>query len=202
MKREPLVSRLSLYDLAHTAGVAADLGHIDTPSGVSGHAGKESLQEALRDMDVVLIPAGLPRKPGMSRDDLFNSNASVPRADLPQDCVRALTARIQDAGTEVVKAKAGAGSATLSMAHAAARFALSLCRGLCSHKGVVECAYVASDVTQAKYFATPLILGPEGVECNLGTGHLSQYECALVQAAIPQLQDNIQKGEQFVNAQC
>jgi hypothetical protein len=32
-------------------------------------------------------------------------------------------ARIQDAGTEVVNAKAGAGSATLSMAWAAARFA-------------------------------------------------------------------------------
>ena len=29
---------------------------------------------------------------------------------------------LQDAGTEVVKAKAGAGSATLSMAYAAARF--------------------------------------------------------------------------------
>ena len=32
----------------------------------------------------------------------------------------------QDAGTEVVKAKAGAGSATLSMAYAAARFTDSL----------------------------------------------------------------------------
>jgi malate dehydrogenase len=37
-----------------------------------------------------------------------------------------MTERIQDAGTEVVKAKAGAGSATLSMAYAAARFTDSM----------------------------------------------------------------------------
>jgi malate/lactate dehydrogenase len=28
-------------------------------------------------MDVVVIPAGVPRKPGMTRDDLFNTNASI-----------------------------------------------------------------------------------------------------------------------------
>jgi malate dehydrogenase len=27
--------------------------------------------------DVVVIPAGVPRKPGMTRDDLFNTNASI-----------------------------------------------------------------------------------------------------------------------------
>lgn len=31
------------------------------------------------DADVVVIPAGVPRKPGMSRDDLFNTNASIVR---------------------------------------------------------------------------------------------------------------------------
>lgn len=31
------------------------------------------------DADVVLIPAGMPRKPGMTRDDLFSSNASILR---------------------------------------------------------------------------------------------------------------------------
>lgn len=30
-------------------------------------------------MDVVIIPAGVPRKPGMTRDDLFNTNASIVR---------------------------------------------------------------------------------------------------------------------------
>lgn len=29
--------------------------------------------------DVVVIPAGVPRKPGMTRDDLFNVNASIVR---------------------------------------------------------------------------------------------------------------------------
>lgn len=48
----------------------------------------------------------------------------------------------QDAGTEVVKAKAGAGSATLSMAYAGARFAFSMIRALNGEPGVVECAYV------------------------------------------------------------
>jgi len=59
----------------------------------------------------------------------------------------------------VVKAKAGAGSATLSMAMAGARFAFSLIRALRGEKGVVECAYVRSDLTEAKYFSTPIILG-------------------------------------------
>lgn len=28
---------------------------------------------------VIIIPAGVPRKPGMTRDDLFNTNASIVR---------------------------------------------------------------------------------------------------------------------------
>ena len=28
---------------------------------------------------MVVIPAGVPRKPGMTRDDLFNTNASIVR---------------------------------------------------------------------------------------------------------------------------
>ena len=65
----------------------------------------------------------------------------------------------QDAGTEVVKAKAGAGSATLSMAYAGARFAVSLLRALDGEQGVVECSYVRSDVTESPYFSTPILLG-------------------------------------------
>lgn len=45
-----------------------------------------------------------------------------------------LTKRIQNAGTEVVEAKAGGGSATLSMGQAAARFGLSLVRALSGEK--------------------------------------------------------------------
>ena len=82
----------------------------------------------------------------------------------------------QDAGTEVVKAKAGAGSATLSMAYAAARFTDSLIKAMNGQEGVVECAYVASNVTEAKYFSTPLVLGPNGIEKNLGLGNLTPFE--------------------------
>ena len=39
--------------------------------------GEENLGEALKGADVVIIPAGVPRKPGMTRDDLFNINAGI-----------------------------------------------------------------------------------------------------------------------------
>lgn len=35
------------------------------------------LQDAVANTDVVIIPAGIPRKPGMTRDDLFNTNISI-----------------------------------------------------------------------------------------------------------------------------
>lgn len=83
----------------------------------------------------------------------------IPPVSIPQDQVKALTGRIQEAGTEVVKAKAGTGSATLSMAYAGARFGVSLIRALNGESGIIECAYVKSDVTEAKYFSTPILLG-------------------------------------------
>lgn len=36
LKNSPLVSRLTLYDIAHTPGVAADLSHIETRANVKG----------------------------------------------------------------------------------------------------------------------------------------------------------------------
>ena len=39
----------------------------------------ENLRAALKDADIVIIPAGVPRKPGMTRDDLFNINAGIVR---------------------------------------------------------------------------------------------------------------------------
>ena len=65
----------------------------------------------------------------------------TPSVQFPEDQLKALTERIQDAGTEVVKAKAGAGSATLSMAYAGARFAFSMIRAM-NGEAVTECAYV------------------------------------------------------------
>merc|ERR550537_880098 len=65
------------------AGVAADLSHIEFPAQVTGVAMDTSkppvdqLQEALTGADLVLVPAGMPRKPGMTRDDLFAINAGI-----------------------------------------------------------------------------------------------------------------------------
>merc|ERR1719147_274817 len=83
-----------------------------------------------------------------------------PAVEFEPDTLKALTERIQDAGTEVVKAKAGAGSATLSMAYAAARFTDSLIKAMNGQEGVVECAYVASNVTEAPTSPPPSSSGP------------------------------------------
>lgn len=44
---------------------------------VSGHSGEAELKACLEGANIVMIPAGVPRKPGMTRDDLFNINASI-----------------------------------------------------------------------------------------------------------------------------
>ena len=54
---------------------------------VSGFTGPESLGAALYGCHLVVIPAGVPRKPGMTRDDLFNINASeLPTPLLDHQC--------------------------------------------------------------------------------------------------------------------
>lgn len=64
LKQSPLVTHLALYDIAHTPGVAADVSHIDSRAKVTGHLGAEQLADCVKDADLVIIPAGLPRKPG------------------------------------------------------------------------------------------------------------------------------------------
>merc|ERR1712039_938208 len=74
LKLNPRVTALTCYDVAPiTPGVAADLSHINTNASCSGFTGDE-LTKALDGCDIVVIPAGVPRKPGMTRDDLFNIN--------------------------------------------------------------------------------------------------------------------------------
>ncbi|KAK3056857.1 hypothetical protein LTS18_011591, partial [Coniosporium uncinatum] len=76
----PLISELSLYDVVNTPGVATDLSHISTPATVTGYLPKDDgMKNAFKDADVVIIPAGIPRKPGMTRDDLFKINAGIVR---------------------------------------------------------------------------------------------------------------------------
>ncbi|XP_040572103.1 malate dehydrogenase, mitochondrial [Lepeophtheirus salmonis] len=290
LKLNPSVSSLNLYDIVHTPGVAADLSHIESRASVKGFVGAEQLEASLEGVEIVVIPAGVPRKPGMTRDDLFNTNASivatiaqavakvapkalvaiisnpvnstvpiaseifkkagcydparilgvttldivrantflgelggvdpskvncpvigghagktimpiisqcVPPIPLDDATLKAVTERIQDAGTEVVKAKAGAGSATLSMAYAAARFTDSLIKGINGEENVVECAYIKSDLTEAGYFATPVVLGRTGVVKNLGLGELSEFEKELLKSGVTELIGSIKKGEEF-----
>ncbi|CAN6348680.1 unnamed protein product [Urochloa humidicola] len=79
MKMNPLVSVLHLYNVVNTPGVTADISHMNTGAVVRGFLGQPQLENALTGMDLVIIPAGVPRKPGMTRDDLFNINAGIVR---------------------------------------------------------------------------------------------------------------------------
>ena len=80
LKQSPLVSELSLYDIVNAPGVAVDLSHINSPAPVTGFVPQDDgLAKALKGTEVIVIPAGMPRKPGMTRDDLFNANASIVR---------------------------------------------------------------------------------------------------------------------------
>ncbi|KAJ6314402.1 hypothetical protein OIU78_017972 [Salix suchowensis] len=269
MKLNPLVSNLALYDIANTPGVAADISHINTRSEVVGYASDAELGKALEGADVVIIPAGVPRKPGMTRDDLFNINAGIvkglceaiakycpkalvnmisnpvnstvpiaaeifkkagtydpkrlfvaevnvpvvgghagitilplfsqatPKANLSDEELTALTKRTQDGGTEVVEAKAGKGSATLSMAYAGAIFADACLKGLNGVPDVIECSFVQSTVTELPFFASKVRLGKNGVEEVLGLGPLSDYEKEGLEKLKPELLSSIEKGIKF-----
>ena len=283
-KLNPYVNNLNLFDVANTPGVAADLSHICTRPKVSGYVGMENIGEALTGSDVVLIPAGVPRKPGMTRDDLFNTNATIvlqlaekcaefcPNAHFliisnpvnstvpifsevlkrhgvydPQklfgvttlDVVRARTFvsdklglnvddvrvdvvgghagttivpllepfedqlssedkdalrhRIQFGGDEVVQAKDGAGSATLSMALAANIFSTQLMRALSGETGIEECCFVESSVTPLPFFSSPVALGQNGVE-SVGPVDTNHPDVA---AMMDTLEGQINKGISF-----
>ena len=112
--------------------------------------------------------------------------------------VASLTYRIQNAGTEVVEAKAGGGSATLSMGQAAARFCVSLIKGL-QGESVTEYAYVEGNGEHARFFAQPIVLGKNGVEALLDIGTLSAYEQKAMNDMLPTLKADIVLGEEFVN---
>ncbi|WIA10352.1 hypothetical protein OEZ86_000493 [Tetradesmus obliquus] len=292
MKMNPQVSQLSLYDVAGTRGVGADVSHINSRAQAKGFEGPDQLADALKGCDLVIIPAGVPRKPGMTRDDLFKINAGIVKglveacgkhcpgailniisnpvnstvpiaaealrkmgvydkrklmgvttldvvraktfyaeklgldvsqvdvpvvgghagitilplfsqatptmpSSTPADVIDALTKRTQDGGTEVVEAKAGKGSATLSMAYAAALFADACLRGM-NGATATECTYVESEVTDLPFFATKVKLGTEGVETIHPIGSMSDYEKEAFAAMKPELAASIEKGFKFV----
>jgi len=298
MSMDPNVSELCIFDLSVAmvppAGVAADLSHIERKCSVKGYVmevGKnpiDFLEECLTGCHLVLIPAGVPRKPGMTRDDLFKTNADIAKgiveacakfcptavlgmivnpvnsvvpamAELYKkkgldpmkivgittlDVVRAnkfvgeltgknpnfinvpvvgghagttilplfsqekaakgieddkipdLDKKVQNAGTEVVDAKAGKGSATLSMAYAGARLGKAVLAGLSGRKRV-ECAYCKSDITDLPYFAQKVVFGEGGIVKVLPLGELNEYETKRLEEAKAQLKTEIDSGLEY-----
>lgn len=109
--------------------------------------------------------------------------------------------RVQFGGDEVVKAKDGAGSATLSMAMAGARFAESLLKAAQGQKGVVEPTFVDSPLYKDQgidFFASKVELGPSGVEKIHEVGQITPFEQKLLDACLADLKKNIKKGVDFV----
>lgn len=131
-----------------------------------------------------------------------------PKTAFTDEEVEALTRRIQNAGTEVVeaKAKAGGGSATLSMAYAAARFLEASLRGLDGDADVYECSYVQCQaVPELPFFACRVKLGRDGVEEVAAAGAelrgLTEFEARALEALKPQLKKSIDKGVAYAQQQ-
>ncbi|SCV02168.1 LAMI_0G16490g1_1 [Lachancea mirantina] len=76
LKMNPYVSQLALYDIRLAPGVATDLSHVNTNARCRGYS-KDELNAAVSGAKLVVIPAGVPRKPGMTRDELFRVNAGI-----------------------------------------------------------------------------------------------------------------------------
>ena len=123
--------------------------------------------------------------------------SQVEGVEFTEEEIKALTPRIQNAGTEVVQAKAGGGSATLSMGQAACRFGLALVRALQGEQGIVECAYVEGEGKHARFFAQPVLLGKEGVEEVMDYGKLSAFEQEALDSMLDTLSSDIALGEEF-----
>lgn len=123
--------------------------------------------------------------------------SQVDGVEFTEQEIAALTKRIQNAGTEVVEAKAGGGSATLSMGQAACRFGLSLVKAL-QGESVIEYAYVEGGSEHASFFAQPIKLGKNGIEEVLSYGPLSDFEKAALDGMLETLNKDIEIGVEFV----
>ncbi|KAJ2758520.1 Malate dehydrogenase, cytoplasmic, partial [Coemansia sp. BCRC 34490] len=127
--------------------------------------------------------------------------SQVKGLELTKDELDALTHRVQFGGDEVVKAKDGLGSATLSMAFAGARFADSLLRAS-SGENVLEWAFIKTDLFKKDgidYFSTYVKLDKDGVKEILPLPEsITEYEKDLVKKALPELKKSESKGTSFV----
>jgi len=297
MAQCPLVSELAIIDLnvamVPAEGVQADLSHIEGKCKVTSTVltlnedkAIDKAGDALTGCHLVLVPAGVPRKPGQDRKDLLNINCDIAKgtveacakfcpdavvglivnpvnsvvpamcelwkkagldsrkivgistldvvrankfvqeitgmpaqipvigghagktilplfsqdpagASIPPEMIPELDERVQNAGTEVVKAKNGKGSATLSMAYSGARLGRSVLSGLAGIP-TQECAYVESNVIEGlPYFASMVEFGPNGIEAVFGIGDLSPHEEARLSEMAPILQDEIKDGLEY-----
>lgn len=116
---------------------------------------------------------------------------------------------VQFGGDEVVKAKDGAGSATLSMAYAGYRFAERVMQAVKGKTGIVEPTFVylpgieggdeIAKETGCSYFSVPVELGPEGAKKAVNIlGSANEYEKKLLEKCTQDLKGNIEKGIDFV----
>merc|ERR1719220_1515451 len=143
-----------------------------------------------KDIEVPVIGghAGVTIMPVFSQDPIA---ATVDKSKIPD-----LDKRTQDAGTEVVNAKNGKGSATLSMAYAGARLGKSVLAGLSGRKRT-ECAYVASTVTDLPFFAQPVTFGEGGIVKVSPLGELSEHETKRLEALKVTLKGEIETGMKY-----
>merc|ERR1711948_167964 len=130
---------------------------------------------------------------------LFSQVPAV--ASLSVEQIKALDKHVQDAGTDVVNAKGGKGSATLSMAYAGAKFGNAV---LCGLAGIetTECAYVIRDAdegAQLPYMASKVTFGPKGVKTAHPIGSLNDYEKSRLRECVEQLKEEIDAGIAFAN---
>merc|ERR1712032_859857 len=126
--------------------------------------------------------------------------SQVPAAkSIPADQIPDLDKHVQDAGTDVVNAKGGKGSATLSMAYAGAKFANAVMSGL-TGRSPVECAYCKSEVTDLPYFAQKVVFGSKGVKKVLPIGKLNEYETKRLEEAKTALKVEIETGVKYAEA--
>merc|ERR1719469_519017 len=90
-----------------------------------------------------------------------------------QEQIVAMDKHVQDAGTDVVNAKGGKGSATLSMAYAGAKFGNAVLCGLAGQE-TTECAYVLrGSKEELPFLASKVTFGENGVKTVHGMGPMS-----------------------------
>merc|ERR1719150_3376772 len=115
------------------------------------------------------------------------------------DKIPDLDEHVQNAGTDVVNAKGGKGSATLSMAYAGARLGKAVLAGLSGRKRT-ECAYCKSGVTDMPYFTQKVVFGEGGIVKVLPIGEPNEYETKRLEEAKAQLKTEIETGMKYAEA--